>query len=121
MLTPTGTRSGSPPSIVEEGSEYPRSARVLQLAKRLGLDLADALASDRERVAYFLQRMVAGHSEAEPHANNALLAGGEGCQDFGDRIAQARLDHRIDRLDRIFIFNKVAKAGILLIPHWGLC
>src|SRR3974377_152703 len=33
---------------------------------------ADALASDRERVAYFLQRMVAGHSEAEPHPNNAL-------------------------------------------------
>jgi hypothetical protein len=46
--------AGSPPSIVKKGPEYPRPARVLQLAKRLGLDLADALASDGERVAYFL-------------------------------------------------------------------
>ena len=74
--------------LIKISPERPRPARMLQLAQRLGLDLPDALASDRERIAYFLQRMVAGHSEAEPHANNTLFAGREGCQDFRDRIPQ---------------------------------
>ena len=38
-------------SIVEEAPEYPRSARMLELAQRLGLDLADALARHRELLA----------------------------------------------------------------------
>ena len=55
----------------------PRPARVLQLAQRLRLDLADALAGHRELLADLFQRVVGVHADAEAHANNALLAGSQ--------------------------------------------
>ena len=61
-------------SIVEEAPEYPRPARVLELAQRLGLDLADALARHRELQADLFQRVVGVHADAEAHAQHALLA-----------------------------------------------
>ena len=56
------------PSIVEEAPEHPGLARMLQLAQRLGLDLADTLTGQRELLADFLQRVVAVHADAEAHA-----------------------------------------------------
>src|SRR5258708_6373710 len=46
---------------------------MLQLAQRLGLDLADALAGNRELLADFLQRVVGVHADAEAHAQHAFL------------------------------------------------
>jgi hypothetical protein len=45
--------------VVQKTSQFSAAARVLQLAQRLGLDLADALAGDRELLADFLQRVSA--------------------------------------------------------------
>src|SRR5689334_10443591 len=87
-------------------------ARVLQLAQRLGLDLADTLARDVKGVADLLQRMVAGHAEAKTHTNNALLTWRERGQSFGDCIAQARLDGRVDRQDRVRILDEIAKVRV---------
>ena len=49
---------------------------MLQLAQRLGLDLADALAGHRELLADFFERMVGVHADAEAHAQDAFLARG---------------------------------------------
>src|SRR5688572_28275629 len=59
---------------VQEAAEFPGAARVLQLAERLGLDLADALAGDRELLADLFQRVVGVHADAEAHPQHALLA-----------------------------------------------
>jgi len=59
---------------MEEASENPRSARVMQLPQRLGLDLADALARHRELLADLFQRVVRIHADAEAHAQHALFA-----------------------------------------------
>jgi hypothetical protein len=45
-------------SIVEEAPQNPRPARMLELAQRLCLDLADALSGHRELLADFFQRVV---------------------------------------------------------------
>src|SRR4029077_4672940 len=63
--------------VVQEASEFSRPARVLQFPQRLGLDLADALAGDRELLADFFQRVVGVHANAEAHAEHALLARGQ--------------------------------------------
>src|SRR5215813_6029966 len=55
-------------SIVEEGSQLARPARVLELAQRLGLYLADAFARHRELLADLFQRVVGIHADAEAHA-----------------------------------------------------
>jgi hypothetical protein len=60
--------------IVQKAPELPAPAWMLQLAQRLGLDLADALAGHRELLADFLQRVIGVHADAEAHAQHALLA-----------------------------------------------
>ena len=48
---------------------------MLQLPKRLGLDLPDPFAGDAELLADFLKRVVGVHPDAEAHAEDAFLAG----------------------------------------------
>jgi hypothetical protein len=50
------------------------AARVPQLAQRLRLDLADALAGDLEVLAHLFERVVALLADAEAHAEDLLLA-----------------------------------------------
>ena len=47
---------------------------MLQLPQRLGLDLADALAGDRELLADLFERVVGVHADAEAHAQHAFFA-----------------------------------------------
>src|SRR5690242_9669991 len=61
-------------SVIQEASELPAPARMLQFPERLRLDLPDALAGDRKLLADFLQRVVGVHADAETHAQHALLA-----------------------------------------------
>ena len=61
---------------------------MLQLPERLGLDLADALAGDRELLADLFQRVIGVHADAEAHAQHALLARGEAGQHPRGGLAQ---------------------------------
>jgi len=47
---------------------------VAELAERLGLDLADALAGDFEILAHFLEGVVGLFANAEAHARTFLRA-----------------------------------------------
>src|SRR5216684_830747 len=55
-------------SGVREAAQPLAARGVAQLAQRLGLDLADALAGDREVLAHFLQRVVGLLADSEAHA-----------------------------------------------------
>src|SRR5260221_14463792 len=55
-------------SIIQKAPQLPTPRRMLQLAQRLGLDLADAFAGHRELLADFLQRVVGVHADAKAHA-----------------------------------------------------
>ena len=67
LTTDSGLRS--PP--LEERAELAAARRVAQLAERLGLDLADALARDREALADFFERVLAAVADAEARGSKA--------------------------------------------------
>src|SRR6266571_2015452 len=91
---------------------------MLQLAQRLGLDLADALARDRELLADLFQRMVGVHADAEAHAQDTLLARRERGEHARRGLAQIRPDRRIDRQNSVLVLDEVAEAGTLLVADW---
>ena len=63
---------------------------MLELAQRLGFDLADALAGDRELLADLFERVVGVHADAEAHAQHALLARRQRREHARRRLAQIR-------------------------------
>src|SRR5712691_8897641 len=64
----------------EKHTELARARRVAQLAQRLGFDLADALAGDGERLAYFSEGVLAAVVQTEAHLEDLFLAPGERLQ-----------------------------------------
>src|SRR5215204_337806 len=71
---PASADQCSPDSALDEALQLLRAARVTQLAQRLRLDLADALASYFEVLSDFFERVVALLADAEAHAQNLFLA-----------------------------------------------
>ena len=108
-----GTHEGT--LIVQETPQLPRPRRVLQLPQRLGLDLADALAGDRELLADLFQRVVGVHADAEAHAQHAFFARGQRGEHARGGLAQVRLDGGVDRQDRVLVLDEVAEVRILLV------
>ena len=98
-----------PVLVIQERAQLPRPARVLKLAQRLGLDLTDTLAGHRELLADFFQCVVGVHADSEPHAQHAFFARRERGQHAGRRLAQVRLDRRVDRQDRVLVLDKIAE------------
>src|SRR5215467_11129233 len=86
-----------------------------ELAQRLGLDLADALARDRELVADLFQRVVLVHADAEAHAEYTLLPRRERGERARGGLAQVRLNGGVDRQDRVLVLDEIAEVGILLV------
>ena len=97
-------------SVVEEAAELSRAARVLQLPQRLGFDLADALAGDRELLADLLEGVVGVHADAEAHAEHALLARRQRGQHAGGGLAQVGLDGRVDGQKRVLVLDEVTQV-----------
>src|SRR5215208_7758012 len=113
-------RNSTTPSVVEEAPELARPARVLEFAKGLGLDLADTLAGHRELLADLFEGVVGVHADAEAHAQHALLARRERGENARRRLAQVRLDRRVDGQDRILVLDEVAEVRILLVADGRL-
>src|SRR5438552_11101289 len=105
----------APTLIIQKAPQLPRPARVFQLAQRLGLDLADALAGYRELLADLFERVVGVHADAEAHAQHPLLARGERGEHARRSLAQVRLDRGVDRQDRILVLDDIAEVRILLV------
>src|SRR3546814_7725402 len=74
---------------VEERAQLFGAARVAQLAQRLRLDLANALAGDVELLADFFQRVVGVHVDAEAHAQYFRFARGEAGEHVAHGFHQA--------------------------------
>ena len=82
---------------------------MLQLAQRLGFDLANAFTRYRELLADFFQRVVGVHADAEAHAQHAFLARGERGKHAGVFRAGC-LDRGVDRQDRVLVLDEVAEV-----------
>src|SRR5215213_2114344 len=111
---PADNRSG-----IEKAAQFARAARVLQLAQRLRLDLADALAGHRELLPDLFERVIGIHADAEAHAQHALLARGQRSQDAGRRLAQIGLNRGVQRQDRVLVLDEIAEVAVLLVADRG--
>src|SRR5262245_54988009 len=69
-----GMNNAAEGSVFRERGELAGVRGVAQLAQRLGLDLADALAGDAEHFSDLLEGVVGHAADAEPHAQDLLLA-----------------------------------------------
>jgi hypothetical protein len=67
---------------------------MFQFTQRLGFDLADALAGQRELLADFFQRVVGVHADAEAHTQHALCTSytRSGLPPSSKRTASTRLN-----------------------------
>src|SRR6516164_7668159 len=103
-------RVGFALEVVQVGAQLVRPARVLELADRLGLDLADAFARDVELLAHFLQRVVGGHLDANAHAQHLGLARRQAVEDVLDHVAQAGVHRGLDRGEVVGVLDEVAQV-----------
>ncbi|EBA12932.1 hypothetical protein RCCS2_03584 [Roseobacter sp. CCS2] len=106
--------------LIQERTQFPTPAWVLQLTQSLRLDLADTFACHAELLAHFFKRVVGIHADAKTHAQHAFFAWCEGCQDPCRRLFQVLLNSGIQRQDRILILNEVAQLAVFLITNWCL-
>src|SRR5580765_8098467 len=95
-------------SRLQEAPELLGARGMAELAQRLGLDLPDALASDREVLADLLQRVLAAVREAEAQAQHLLFSRREGVQDAVRLLPQAQPDHALHRRADLLVLDEVA-------------
>src|ERR1019366_978301 len=88
---------------------------MLKLPQRLGLDLPDALAGDRELLTDLFERMVCVRADAEAHAQYPLLARRQRGEHPRGSLAQVRLDGGVDRQDRGRVLDEIAEVGVRLV------
>src|SRR5262245_33449887 len=93
MISPEASRIAKSGAVVEECAQPMATAGVPQLAQRLGLDLSDALARDREILADLLQRVLASVVEPEAHLDDFLFARSERLEYLRRLLLQIQIDH----------------------------
>src|ERR1051325_1774557 len=107
-------------SRFEEAPELLGARGMAELAQRLGLDLPDALAGDREVLADLLQGVLAAVREAEAQAQHLLFSRGEGVQDAVRLLPQRQPDHALHRRADLLVLDEVAQMAVLLLADRGL-
>src|SRR5947208_7137170 len=101
------------PSL-EERAQLPAPRRMAQLAERLGLDLSDALAGDREALADLFERVLAAVADAEPHLDDLLLARRQRFEHRFGLFLEIQVDDGFGRRDHLAILDEVAEMRIFL-------
>jgi len=104
-------------SILQKASELPRSARVLELSQRFSLDLSNSLARYRKLLAHFFQ--ACGRCSWRDRSACARFVPRVASVTPGPRrsLAQIRLNHGVDRQDRVLVFDQIAEVGILFLAN----
>src|SRR5881392_1021848 len=101
---------------LEEAPELLRARRVPELTQRLGLDLSDALAGDREVLPDLLQGVLAAVGEAEAEPQDLLLARGERVEDLVRLLAEREADDRLHRGHHLLVLDEISQVAVLFLP-----
>src|SRR5204863_3926590 len=105
-----GDGAGLRVAAAQERLEHPRARGMAELAQRLRLDLADALASDGELLADLLERVLGTVADAEAHLQHLLLAGRERLEDARGLLATVEVDDGLERRHGRAILDEVAEV-----------
>src|SRR3989442_5216413 len=112
-----GPRRHHTRSRLEKAPELLRARWVPELAQRLGLDLSDALAGDREVLPDLLQRVLATVGEAEAEPQHLLLARGERVEDLVRLLPEREPDDRFDGRDDLLVLDKIAQGALCFLSR----
>src|SRR4051794_34249402 len=91
-----------------------------QLAERLGFDLPDALACDREALAHFFERVLAAVADPEAHLDDLLFARRERLQHGLGLLAEIQVDHRVRGRNDVSVLDEIAKMRVFLFADGRL-
>src|SRR6476619_6440024 len=81
-------------SAFEERSKFAAARRVAQLPQRLGLDLPDPFACDREALTDLFERVLTAVADAEPHLDDLFFARRQRLQHGLGLFLEVQVDHR---------------------------
>src|SRR5215470_15586233 len=112
---PVGSQADERTSRLEEAPQFLGAGRVAQLPECLGLDLSDALASDREVLSDLLERVLAAVGEAEAQAQHLLLARRERVQDLVRLLPQGQADDRLHRGHHLLVLDEIPQVAVLFL------
>src|SRR5579863_1571719 len=84
--------------------------RRTKLAKRLGFDLADALAGYVEFLTDFFQGVLALAADAEAQPDHFLFLGRQRFQNIGGLVANVRIDDRVNWRSNPAVFDQIAEG-----------
>src|SRR2546428_1654416 len=102
-------------SDVGEAAQAARAARMTELGQRLRLDLADALARDREARPDLLERVVRALADAEAQPQHLLLARRERREHLSRLLLEVQGRHRLDGREHRPVLDEGAENRILLL------
>src|ERR1017187_1590386 len=88
-----------------------------QFSQRFGLDLSDAFASHRKRLADFLQRVLRAIFQPKAHLDNLLLARCQRAQHLRSLVFEVDVDHGLGRRNHPAVFDEVAQMRIFLFAN----
>ncbi len=88
-----------------------------QLPQRLSLNLADALARNREILAHFLQRVLAAILQPEPQPDDLLLARRKRLEHFRSLLVKVQIDDLLGGRQRRLVDEKIAQMRFVLFSH----
>src|SRR5438309_3018119 len=106
--------------LLQVVAELFRARRVAELAQRLGLDLADALAGDPEPLAHLFQRALVTVDQPESQLQHPPLAWRERVEDVLHLGVEHGERSRVGRRDRLAVLDEVAEVRILLLADGRL-
>ena len=92
---------------------------MAELLKSLRFDLADAFAGHPERFADLFQRVV-GHSDSEPHPQNALLTWRELRERLGHAVSERGGLGRGMRIVSFRRLEQIAQGGIAILADGNI-
>src|SRR5262245_20500310 len=112
VLVSQGSR---PASVGHELPELAAPRGMAQLAQRVRLDLADALAGEAELLADLLERPRPAVLEAEPQPEHPLLAALEAVEDLRDLLLEELIGDDLVWPDRVRILDQLTELRVAFL------
>src|SRR5882724_6592455 len=104
---------------IQESAEPAAAAGMPKLAKCLGFDLPDTLASHGKILPDFFESMLGAVLETETHFDHALFAGCQRVEHLLGHFLQIDVDHRVGRRYDTAVFDEIAEMRIFFLTNRG--
>src|SRR5690606_41320320 len=92
---------------------------MFELTQRLCFNLTDTFTGNRKLLTNLFKSMISIHADTKAHTQYAFFTWRKRGENTGGCITKICLNSRINRQQRILIFDEIAQMGIFLVAHRG--